>query len=308
MTKGMRYYVRSQRNFQTFKSGWKMQSYPSQLKWLIGDRTGCIPVLTQELGGVVLYGTTLESTQTLLRETLKPAPPAGIICRTELQSSGNGCDTNTLSSPEGCLTFSFQSVFVDGTTLPFVQYLLALAIIKAGETVHSYELGNAGSVRIKWPNDIYANQVKIGGILCQSEYHNGLLSVTTGAFWYIRDLQLCLNRKLSLAGIGINIFNRSPTICLQDVLSTKESPCTVTNLTQERVLGGILQRYLARWLHTDQPVQVANDDEPNGEKVIAIMKGLTSTGCLLAKGDDGSRPQTEIRSNRFAQAKAVGYE
>ncbi|KAI9920753.1 hypothetical protein PsorP6_002210 [Peronosclerospora sorghi] len=222
MTEGMRYYVRSQRNFQTFKNA--KPSIPVEVASRGSNVVQCnlFPLLkTQELGGVVLYGTTLESTQALLRETLKPAPPAGIIFYTELQSSGKGRETNTWSSPEGCLTFSFQSVFVDGTTLPFVQYLVALAIIKAGETVHSSELGNAGSVRIKWPNDIYANQVKIGGILCQSEYHNGLFSVTTGAFWYIRDLQLCFNRKLSLAGICINIFNRSPTICLQDVLSTK---------------------------------------------------------------------------------------
>ncbi|KAI9907895.1 hypothetical protein PsorP6_003326 [Peronosclerospora sorghi] len=110
--------------------------------------------------------------------------------------------------------------------------------------------------------------------------------------------RLCLNRKLSLAGIGINIFNRPPTICLQDVLSTKESPCTVTKeeflaafcnvyepmekVFLEKGFEPFMTSYLARWLHTDQPVQVANDDEPNGEKVLAIIKGLTSTGCLLA--------------------------
>ncbi|KAI9918773.1 hypothetical protein PsorP6_012046 [Peronosclerospora sorghi] len=320
MTEGMRYYVRSQRNFQTFKK-WLEDAKPSIPVEVASRGSNVVqcnlfPLLkTQELGGVVLYGTTLESTQTLLRETLKPAPPAGIICYTELQSSGKGRGTNTWSSPEGCLTFSFQSVFVDGTTLAFVQYLVALAIIKAVETVHSSELGNAGSVRIKWPNDIYANQVKIGGILCQSEYHNGLFSVTTGAFWYIRDLQLCLNRKLSLAGIGINIFNRSPTICLQDVLSTKESPCTVTKeeflaafcnvyepmekVFLEKGFEPFMTSYLARWLHTDQPVQVANDDEPNGEKVLAIIKGLTSTGCLLAKGDDGSRLELYPDGNSF---------
>ncbi|KAI9917190.1 hypothetical protein PsorP6_013281 [Peronosclerospora sorghi] len=64
----------------------------------------------------------------------------------------------------------------------------------------------------------------------------------------------------------------------------------------EKGFEPFMTSYLARWLHTDQPVQVANDDEPNGEKALVIIKGLTSTGCLLAKGDDGSRPQTEIRS------------
>ncbi|KAI9919238.1 hypothetical protein PsorP6_011755 [Peronosclerospora sorghi] len=64
----------------------------------------------------------------------------------------------------------------------------------------------------------------------------------------------------------------------------------------EKGFEPFMTNYLARWLHTDQLVQVANDDEPNGEKVLAIILGLTSTDCLLAKGDDNSRPQTDIRS------------
>ncbi|KAI9895806.1 hypothetical protein PsorP6_019470 [Peronosclerospora sorghi] len=275
MTEGMRYYVRSQRNFQTFKK-WLEDAKPSIPVEVASRGSNVVqcnifPLLkTQELGDVVLYGTTLESTQTLLRETLKPAPPAGIICYTELQSSGKGRGTNTWSSPEGCLTFSFQSVFVDGTTLPFQQYLVALAIIKAVETVHSSELGNAGSVRIKWPNDIYANQVKIGGILCQSEYHNGLFSVTTGAFWEDFLAAFC------------NVYEPMEKVFL------------------EKGFEPFMTSYLARWLHIDQPVQVANDDEPNGEKVLlALIKGLTSTGCLLAKGDDGSRLELYPDGNSF---------
>ncbi|KAI9911047.1 hypothetical protein PsorP6_010374 [Peronosclerospora sorghi] len=177
---------------------------------------------------------------------------------------------------KGVLPFSFQSVFVDGTTLPFVHYLVALAIIKAGHTVHSSELGNAGSVRIKWPNDIYANQVKIGGILCQSEYHNGFFSVPTGAFWYIRDLQLCLNRKLSLGGIGIHIFNREE--CLAAFCNVYEP---MEKVFLEKGFEPFMASYWVRWLHTDEPVQVANDDERHGENVLAIIKGLTSTGCRL---------------------------
>jgi hypothetical protein len=38
---------------------------------------------------------------------------------------------------------------------------------------------------------------------------------------------------LRCAGVGINISNRSPTICLQDILSTEEHPCTVTKYVFE---------------------------------------------------------------------------
>ncbi|KAF1783844.1 Ribosomal protein L1/ribosomal biogenesis protein [Phytophthora cactorum] len=246
-------------------------------------------------GGVVLYSPTLASTQTMLRETLKPSAPAGVVCYTELQSGGKGRGTNTWSSPEGCLTFSFQSVFTDGTTLPFVQYLVSLAIIKAVEAVHAAVPGSAGPVKIKWPNDIYANQAKIGGILCQSEYRDGKFSVTTG--------------------IGINISNQTPTICLQDILGTEEHPCTVTKeeflaafcnayepmekLFLEKGFEPFMADYVARWLHTDQVVQVASGDDASGKKVPAVIKGLTSTGCLLAQGDDGSRLELYPDGNSF---------
>lgn len=187
MTEELRYYARSERHLQVLQT-WLEGAKPSYPTAVASGGSDAVQsklfllLKTQELGGVVLYGPTLGSTQTLLRETLKPAAPAGLVCYTELQSSGKGRGANTWSSPEGCLTFSFQSAFVDGTTLPFVQYLVSLAIIKAVEAVHAAVPGSAGPVGIKWPNDIYANQTKIGGILCQSEYRDGKFSVTTGAW------------------------------------------------------------------------------------------------------------------------------
>ena len=57
--------------------------------------------------------------------------------------------------------------------------------------------------------------------------------------------------------------------------------------------------YLARWLHTDQVVQVASASDASGEKVPAVIKGLTSTGCLLAQGDDGSQLELYPDGNSF---------
>jgi biotin--protein ligase len=185
MSEELRYYARSERHLQALQT-WLESAKPSFPASVVSSGSDAVqsklfPLLkTQELGGVVLYGPTLGSTQTLLRETLKPAAPAGLVCFTELQTGGKGRGSNTWSSPEGCLTFSFQSAFVDGATLPFVQYLVSLAIVKAVEAVHTAVPGSAGPVGIKWPNDIYANKVKIGGILCQSEYREGKFSVTTG--------------------------------------------------------------------------------------------------------------------------------
>ncbi|CAH0520831.1 unnamed protein product [Peronospora belbahrii] len=300
MTEELRYYARLERHLQVLQT-WLKGAKPSYSTAIASEGSDVVqskffPLLkTQDLGSIVLYSPTLGSTQTLLRETLRPAAPPGLVCYTELQSSGKGRGTNTWSSPEGCLTFSFQSVFIDGATLPFVQYLVSLAIIKAVEVVHAAAPSSAGLVKIKWPNDIYAHQVKIGGILCQSEYRDGTFSVTTG--------------------IGINISNRSPTVCLQDILSTEKHPCNVTKeeflaafcnvyepmekLFLKKGFEPFMADYLARWLHTDQVVQVTSSEDVSNNKVPAVIKGLTSTGCLLAQGDDGSRLELYPDGNSF---------
>ncbi len=54
-------------------------------------------------------------------------------------------------------------------------------------------------VRIKWPNDIYANKLKIGGILCQSVYRDGVFHLIIGS--------------------GLNVNNAEPTTCLASMIS-----------------------------------------------------------------------------------------
>lgn len=207
MAEELRYYARSERHAQRLQA-WLASaapSYPLRASDESVVPSKVFPLLrTETLGSVVLYSEQLPSTQTLLHETLKPAPPAGVVCFTELQVQGKGRGSNTWAAPAGCLTFSFSSKFTDGSTLPFAQYLVSLAVVRAVESVRP----GATAVRIKWPNDIYANGAKIGGILCQSEFKDGAFRVTTG--------------------IGINISNKEPTTCLQEVLSTAESPCNVT--------------------------------------------------------------------------------
>lgn len=37
-------------------------------------------------------------------------------------------------------------------------------------------------MKIKWPNDIYANGIKIGGVLCTSTYREKKFNVVVGKF------------------------------------------------------------------------------------------------------------------------------
>ena len=58
--------------------------------------------------------------------------------------------------------------------------------------------GGAIDVRIKWPNDVYAGPLKLGGILCHSSYRNQLFYV--------------------IMGVGLNLSNRQPTTCVDALI------------------------------------------------------------------------------------------
>ncbi|ETW04837.1 biotin-[acetyl-CoA-carboxylase] ligase [Aphanomyces invadans] len=247
---------------------------------------------TQHLGRHVLYGESLPSTQTLLQRVsleLRSAdvqPDFRLVCWTPSQHGGKGRGSNTWVSPQGCLTFSFQSSLSDGTSLPFAQYLVSLALVR---TVKSFAAATPTSVYIKWPNDLYANNLKLGGILCQSEYFQGQFHVTTG--------------------IGINVSNNNPTICLNQLLPspiTKEAFlvefCNVFEPMEEQFkaqgFAPFVEEYTANWLHTNQVVQVQGD-KPGEPAMKATIQGLTDTGCLLATSDSGQKYELYPDGNSF---------
>ncbi len=40
--------------------------------------------------------------------------------------------------------------------------------------------GKSIDVRVKWPNDLYAGPLKLGGILCHSSYRDQLFHIVIG--------------------------------------------------------------------------------------------------------------------------------
>jgi len=71
---------------------------------------------------------------------------------------------NTWVSSTGCLMFSFTSRFYDGPSLPCVQYLATLALIRAIRK-HIFQVSadiiDLEPLKIKWPNDLYYGHSKV---------------------------------------------------------------------------------------------------------------------------------------------------
>ena len=107
---------------------------------------------TTSLGRVVMYSHVTPSTQVVLNSQFKGVE--NLLFVADTQSAGKGRGGNSWSSPMGCLMFSFKSQFSNGHDLPFVQYLVSLALVRA---VKDAAQCDAIEVAIKWPNDIYVS-------------------------------------------------------------------------------------------------------------------------------------------------------
>lgn len=80
--------------------------------------------------------------------------------------------------------------------------------------------GSSLDVRIKWPNDIYSNGMKIGGILCHSTYRS-------------KEFQV-------VVGVGLNLDNSQPTTCVNHLLQQQH-----TKLHQQDMLQRITREVLS---------------------------------------------------------------
>eukprot|EP00744_Colponema_vietnamica_P004919 GILI01007275.1.p1 GENE.GILI01007275.1~~GILI01007275.1.p1 ORF type:complete len:571 (+),score=174.72 GILI01007275.1:60-1772(+) len=252
---------------------------------------------TQVLGRDLLYTPVIDSTQTLL----KALPPSeedggrkGLIAVADVQQSGHGRGSNTWESPKGALMCSFKLQLPSslGKLLPFVQYVVSLALVHSVNKDGS--LYSAAKLRIKWPNDIYVispeeQPVKVGGVLCQSSLVGAIFDVTVG--------------------VGINVNNRHPTLCMRDLV---RSGLPNAPLSRENILAGFLNTlepmlqemieaqsfaplqalYVQYWLHSEQKL-VVKEESGQGD-VNVVVKGLSANGYLLAQetGDGAGERQT----------------
>ena len=193
---------------------------------------------TARLGHVLLAAPVLPSTQTLLQGA-GGALPDGTVAVADVQMSGRGRAGNAWASPPGCLMASAFTAAapIPGARLPFVQYAVALAVVRGVKALVEGACLAAGwgpddaarwaagaDVRIKWPNDVYAgpaavppsasppppsaaaagpavSRKKLAGVLCHSTYVSGPGGAGPGAGGAFRVV----------AGFGVNVTNEPAT-------------------------------------------------------------------------------------------------
>lgn len=140
------------------------------------------------LGKQLIYMPTCHSTNDIAIELLeKPDTHEGCIVITDNQTAGKGQRGNVWISAPG-LNLTYSVILKPTTLLIKDQFIFNMAVSLSIVDVLDKMLPDA-IVKIKWPNDIYVDEKKIGGILIENTLEPPFM-------------------KTSVVGIGLNVNQR----------------------------------------------------------------------------------------------------
>lgn len=224
----------------------------------------------------------LDSTNTYLVEHSRNHAPSGFVCFAEHQTAGRGRRGRQWVSPYGgniyvSILWRFQQGGIAATA--GLSLAVGVAVIRALKQHHIHDVG------LKWPNDIYSQGKKLGGILIEvSGEADGPCAAVIG-----------LGLNLFLAEIHAHGITQAWTdvtkINGEKLVSRNELAGTVVNhiLT---VINGFetvgINAYLDEWRGhdclKDQPATLYVGQQ----QVEGIVVGIDDSGLLLMKRADGS--------------------
>lgn len=238
----------------------------------------------------------IESTNTYLMQQAAPAPGQMHVVVTDHQTMGRGRHGRTWQSPPGSgLCLSLKYTFAQQpANLPALTLALGLGVIEALQS-----LGVHG-VQLKWPNDLIADDGKLGGILTETQaQRSGAIAVVTGLGLNV-DLGTELDfgtdtdwarRVVDLAGFASAVPQRG------DLAARLIDGLAATFLEFE---AGGFGSFASRWSGRDWLLgREVTVDTPQ-RQVTGIGAGIADDGALLV--DTGDGPCSRITSGSVVMA------
>ncbi len=192
--------------------------------------------------------------------------PAGTVVLALEQTAGRGRDGRTWHSPPGGV---WLALLLRPRALP-----LGIVSIRAGLVLADVvdELAGRPIARLKWPNDVFLNDRKLAGVLCEGRWQGDRLQ------WLA-------------IGLGVNVLNEIPAevgdaaialaaivprVRLLDVLDRLVPPLTRLDTAADRLSEQECAAFAARdWLR----------DRVLRGPVRGHARGVRPDGALLVEGD-----------------------
>ena len=226
----------------------------------------------------------IDSTNNWLKDQANTLDPdKTTICTADHQSAGRGRNTGKKwYSPFGASLYYSIARFYSMPLAELVQIGMATGVVCC-QTLE--QLGLTGT-QLKWPNDIYIDGKKVGGILSESlQQDSGLVQL--------------------IVGIGINIsMPQDATSIIDQDFTDLQSHTNINKSDFVALLTANLNHMLTSWhanswdtylhqwrqhdyLHGKNLELIDNKNNKN-ETIAAIAEGIDAAGRLLCRLPDGS--------------------
>ena len=221
----------------------------------------------------------VDSTNNYLKKILsnsKPVPE-GTVIMAEAQYAGRGQHQNTWHAEPG-KNLTFSLLLKPGFLTPSLQFDLTRAVSLGVYDALQPLLGNG--LKIKWPNDLYYYDRKLGGMLIENMIQGGQI-------------------RNAIIGIGINVNQDNYPQSAGNAISVKQilqSDYDLKNILAEicsHVEAWYLKLRAARielvrnsYLSRLYRLNEAKQFQSNGEVFTATIKDVSENGMLILKRGD----------------------
>lgn len=209
----------------------------------------------------------------------------GAVVFTRQQTAGRGQQGRTWYAPKGVLTASFVLDQVSPDRLSGLSLAAGLAVIYAVEDLLPDQ---PLALRLKWPNDVYAQGRKLAGILCETSFKSSSewLRVVVGV-----GLNRCvdwaqLDQSTPSFGRPVSLHEVSPQVPEEGVLleRLRYYLLQAAGVVNQAGLAGLLPALHDRDLLRQRALRFQSGEQ----EIAGLGAGIDAAGRLLVQLPDGS--------------------
>lgn len=226
---------------------------------------------TKHLGQNFQHFKTIVSTQTYLKDLVqKETVPVGTLILADHQEIGKGTQGRSwFSLPEPQLMFSLLlQPILPPHKLPIINILCGVLM---AQTLESFDV----PAKVKWPNDIYLDGKKCGGILSELITQNQEAYIIVGIGINVTAKTSDFPEELQKQATAISIHKQIDRYEILDLFLQKLEKAVYT-WDQNQIIEYSQEQFKKLWLYSNQTIQVQHGSKNSVGKSTQI----NSTGAL----------------------------
>ncbi len=241
-------------------------------------------------GWKVLEFAELDSTNNYCRDLINSGEAAeGTVVHALAQTKGRGQGVKTWEGEPG-MNLTFSVILRPDFLNPADQFMLSMI---ASVAIAGFLSTHTTGISIKWPNDIYAGNKKIAGILIENSVMQNRLDNS------VMGIGVNINQKHFSAGLTSAVSLRQLTGKVFDLRHCLDSLCgeiaLLYNLLKNWRHDEIKQRYTGMLYRLNEKSTFRS----SGRKFSAIPRGVDDTGRLIVELPGGGIKHFSLQELEF---------